>query len=105
MGARSARARLWSRAAKNESLERSYNVHTVAHFCMVDRQMTSHVKAMLELHARIASQRVFCIDNNPYFREFVCWFLSDVGCEVKGVATAGEALSVIRQKPSGYDLL
>ena len=35
----------------------------------------------------------------------MCWFLSDVGCEVAAAATGGEALSLIRQKPSGYDLL
>jgi CheY-like chemotaxis protein len=72
---------------------------------MVDRQAISHVKAMRDLHARISSQRFFCIDNNPYFRDFVCWFLSDVGCEVAAAAPGGEALSLIRQKPSGYDLL
>jgi DNA-binding response OmpR family regulator len=72
---------------------------------MVDRQTTSHIKAMRDLHARISSQRVLCIDNNPYFRDFVCWFLSDVGCEVAAAATAGEALSLIRQKLNGYDLL
>jgi DNA-binding response OmpR family regulator len=72
---------------------------------MVDRQAISHVKARRDLHRRISSQRVFCIDSNPYFRDFVCWFLSDVGCEVAAAATGGEALSLIRQKPSGYDLL
>jgi DNA-binding response OmpR family regulator len=72
---------------------------------MVDRQAISHVKAMRDLHARISSQRVFCIDNNPYFRDFVGWFLSDFGCEVEAAATAGEALSLIRRMPSGYDLL
>jgi Ni,Fe-hydrogenase III large subunit len=54
---------------------------------MVDRQAISHVKAMRDLHARISSQRVFCIDNNPYFRDFVRWFLSDVGCEVAARGT------------------
>ena len=50
-------------------------------------------------------QRVLCADNNPYFRHFVGWFLTDVGCEVAAVATASEALSLIRQRPDGYDLL
>lgn len=72
---------------------------------MVDRRITGHVKAMLDLHARIISRRVVCIDSNFYFREFVCWFLSDVGCEVKGVATAKEGLSLIREEPAGYDIL
>jgi hypothetical protein len=67
---------------------------------MVDRQTTSHGKATRDLHARISSQRFFCVDNNPYFREFVRWFLSDVGCEVKGVATAMERLSMIWQEPA-----
>ena len=60
---------------------------------------------MRDLHARISSQRVFCIDSNPYFHEFVCWFFSDVGCEVAAAETASEALSLIRQKPRGYDVL
>jgi DNA-binding response OmpR family regulator len=72
---------------------------------MVDRQAISHVKAMRDLYARISSQRVFCIDSNPYFRDFVSWFLSDIGCEVAAAATGDEALSLLRQKPGGYDLL
>lgn len=60
---------------------------------------------MRELYARISSQRVLCIDNNPYFREFVCWFVSDVGCEVWGAPNAGEAMALIRRNPSQYDLL
>jgi CheY-like chemotaxis protein len=105
MHVRSARARLWSRAAKNESVERSYNVHTAAHFCMADPRSIRHIKAMRELYARISSQRVLCIDNNPYFREFVCWFVSDVGCEVWAAPNAGEAIALIRRNPSQYDLL
>lgn len=50
-------------------------------------------------------QRVLCADNNPYFRHFVAWFLTDVGCEVATVATASEALSLIREGPDNYDLL
>jgi DNA-binding response OmpR family regulator len=72
---------------------------------MADPRSVRHIKALRELYARIISQRVLCIDNNPYFREFVCWFLSDIGCEVKGVATAMEGLSMIRQEPAGYNIL
>ncbi len=50
-------------------------------------------------------QRVLCADNNPYFRHFVAWFLTDVGCEVAAVATASGALSLIRQRPDNYNLL
>jgi CheY-like chemotaxis protein len=103
MHAPSAQARLSPRGVNNESPELSCNVHIAAHCCMADPRSIRHIEAMRELYARISSQRVLCIDNNPYFRDFVCWFLSDVGCEVR--ATASEALSVIRQKPSGYDLL
>jgi hypothetical protein len=91
MHARSARARFPCGGAQNDWLECSSNVHTVARFCMVDRQAISHVKAMRDPHARISSQRVFCIDSNPYFRDFVCWFLSDVGCEVAGAVTEDQA--------------
>jgi CheY-like chemotaxis protein len=72
---------------------------------MTDPGSIRHIKAMRELYARISSQRVLCIDNNPYFREFVCWFVSDVGCEVWAAPNAGEALALIRRNPSQYDLL
>jgi DNA-binding response OmpR family regulator len=76
---------------------------------MVDRRTlrraARHAKAMRDLYARLTSQTVLCIDSNPYFREFVRWFVSDVGCEVAVAATGGEALSVIRRKPSAYDIL
>jgi len=76
---------------------------------MVDRRTlrraVRHAKAMRDLYARMTSQTVLCIDSNPYFREFVRWFVSDVGCAVAVAATGGEALSVIRRKPSAYDIL
>lgn len=60
---------------------------------------------MRDLYAQMTSQVVLCIDSNPYFCEFVRWFVSDVGCEVALAATGGEALSVIGRKPSAYDVL
>jgi CheY-like chemotaxis protein len=72
---------------------------------MADPRSIRHIKAMRELYVRITSQRVLCIDNNPYFREFVCWFVSDVGCEVWAAPNAGEAMALIRRNPSQYDLL
>ena len=76
---------------------------------MVDRRTlrraVRHAKAMRDLYARMTSQTVLCVDSNPYFREFVRWFVSDVGCEVAVAATGGEALSVIRRNPSAYDIL
>jgi two-component system, chemotaxis family, chemotaxis protein CheY len=72
---------------------------------MVDRRNISYIKAMQELYARISSQRVLCIDDNPYFREFVCWFISDVGCEVSEAARAGDAIALIEPNPGSYDLL
>lgn len=76
---------------------------------MVDRRTlrraARHAKTMRGRYARMTSQTVLCIDSNPYFREFVRWFVSDVGCEVTVAATGSEALSVIRRKPNAYDVL
>lgn len=76
---------------------------------MVDRRALKravrHAKTMRNLYARMTSQTVLCVDSNPYFREFVRWFVSDVGCAVAVAATGGEALSVIRRNPSAYDIL
>lgn len=76
---------------------------------MVDRRALTrasrHARAMRDLYARMTSQTVLCVDSNPYFREFVRWFVSDVGCEVAVAATAGEAVSMIRRNPSAYDIL
>ena len=41
----------------------------------------------------------------PSFRQFVSRFLTDNGCEVVDVATAGEALALVRERPDNYDLL
>jgi CheY-like chemotaxis protein len=72
---------------------------------MADPRSIRYIKAMRELYARISSQRVLCIDNNPYFREFVCWFVSDVGCEVSATSNAADAIALIRRNSSEYDLL
>jgi DNA-binding response OmpR family regulator len=76
---------------------------------MVDRRALKravrHAKAMRDLYARMTSQTVLCVDSNPYFCEFVRWFISDVGCEVAVAATGEEALSVIRRNPRAYDIL
>lgn len=60
---------------------------------------------MRDSYARISSQRVLCIDNNPYFREFLCWFVSDVGCEVSAAPNAGEAIGPTQRNTDCYDLL
>lgn len=78
---------------------------TAARFYMVDRKSRSYVEEVRALHARISSQRVLCVDNNPYLREFVRWFFSDVGCAVSAVANAAEAISLIADNPANYDLL
>jgi hypothetical protein len=45
-------------------------------------------------------QRVLCADYNSYFRHFVAWFLTDVGCEVATVAMAsGGAVVELRPEP------
>lgn len=72
---------------------------------MADPRSIRHIKAMRELYARISSQRVLCIDNNPYFRDSVRWFVSDVGCEVSGASNASEAIAMIQRNPHRYDLL
>lgn len=72
---------------------------------MADPRRIRYIKAMRELYGRISSQRVLCIDNNPYFREFVCWFVSDVGCEVSATSNGADAITLIRRNPMEYDLL
>ncbi len=64
-----------------------------------------HIRAMRKLYARISSQRVLCVDSNRYFRDFVCWFVSDVGCEVSPASNGGDAIALIRRNPGQYDLL
>jgi two-component system, OmpR family, response regulator ResD len=54
---------------------------------------------------KAGSQCILCADDNPYFRHFVSRFLTDYGCEVVDVATASEALSLVRERPDDYDLL
>jgi two-component system, OmpR family, response regulator ResD len=54
---------------------------------------------------KAGSQSILCADDNPYFRHFVSRFLTDYGCEVVDVATASEALSLVRERPDDYDLL
>jgi response regulator RpfG family c-di-GMP phosphodiesterase len=57
-------------------------------------------------HPKKASyQRIFCVDGNPYFRRFMSWSLTSNGCEVSQAATAREALRLLQQKPTRYDLL
>ncbi len=50
-------------------------------------------------------RRVLCAETNPYFRRFVSWLLTNNGCEVSEAATASEALALIREGPTGYDLV
>jgi len=57
------------------------------------------------LPTKTSSPRILCADHNPYFRYFVSRFLRDCGCEVADVATASEALSLVRERPDDYDLL
>jgi CheY-like chemotaxis protein len=54
---------------------------------------------------KAGSQCILCVDDNPYFRHFVSRSLTDYGCKVVDVATAGEALSLVRESPDNYDLL
>jgi DNA-binding response OmpR family regulator len=54
---------------------------------------------------KASCQRILCADDNPYFRHFVSRFLTDNGCEVVDVATASEALSLVRERPDDYDIL
>ena len=49
--------------------------------------------------------RILCADDNPYFRHFVIGFITDYGYEVAEVATASEALSLVRERPKYYDLI
>jgi CheY-like chemotaxis protein len=72
---------------------------------MAEPRTSSHIKAMRELYARISSQRVLCVDSNRFFRDFVCWFVSDVGCEVSAAPTGGDAIALIERSPTQYDLL
>jgi DNA-binding response OmpR family regulator len=57
------------------------------------------------LYARISSQRVLCVDSDRSFRDFVCWFVSDVGCEVFAAPKGGDAIALIERSPTEYDLL
>ncbi len=82
----------------------SFNALIAAHFYMANSR-NRYIEAMRELYARISSQRVLCIDSNPYLRNFVCWFVSDVGCEVSAAANAGEAIAMVQGNPNQYDVL